>query len=244
VRVQASVVVLGLAIAVPAVAQVRDPNQQVADQQQATQKTQMRTYELILRQAVEHGGQEFAVWTDQVAPGLLLASVSPPIISSIPVPGRGIVFDIQIPEIIPMQNKFLTEMIRRQPQAPPQQTVPGTPTQPTSGRVQGTNGQMTPDLMKTSPAGSPSMDANQRYSEYVRTALIDAILDNIGVLTLKDDETLTVGAMGIDVANTNPLYANTSRKLILHVMGSDMNLFRQGKITRDELRDRIIEKHF
>src|SRR4029079_18315220 len=116
VRVQASVVVLGLAIAVPAVAQVRDPNQQVADQQQATQKNQMRTYELILRQAVEHGGQEFAVWTDQVAPGLLLASVSPPIISSIPVPGRGIVFDIQIPEIIPMQNKFLTEMIRRQPQ--------------------------------------------------------------------------------------------------------------------------------
>lgn len=239
-RVQATVVVLCLASAVSAAAQVRDPDQQVADQHQSAQKNQMKTYEIILLQAVNRGGQEFATWTDQVAPGLMLASVSPPIISSIPVPDRGVVFDIQIPEIIPIQNKMVTEMLRRQPQ----QTLPGTPTQPTSGRVQGSSGQMAPDAMKSSPGGSPSMDANQRYSEYVRTALIDAILDNVGVLALKDDETLTVGAMGIDVANTNPLYANNSRKLILHVKGSDLNLLKLGKISRDELRDRIVEKHF
>ena len=78
----------------------------------------------------------------------------------------------------------------------------------------------------------------------IASALIDAILDNVAVLILKDDDTLTVSAMGVDVVNTNPLYANTSRKLILHVKGADLNLARQGKISRDELRDRIVEKHF
>ena len=74
-RVQASVVVLGLAIAVPVAAQVRDANQQVADQQQAAQKSQMRTYEIVLAQAVTRGGQEFADWANQVVPGLMLPSV-------------------------------------------------------------------------------------------------------------------------------------------------------------------------
>lgn len=238
--VKAFVVVLGLGVVVPAAAQQRDPNQDLADQQQAAQKTQMRTYEVVLRQAVDRGGQEFAAWTNQVVPGLMLAPVSPPLVSSVPIPNRGVVFDIQIPEIIGTQ--LVQQAIGRQPQMVP---VPTTPTQSTSGKVMGSSVQMPDKGSQNTPGGAgSSMSANQRYSEYVRGALIDAILDNSTILTLKDDETLTVAAMGIDVANTNPLYANNSRKLILHVKGSDLNLLRQGQISRDELRNRIVEKRF
>lgn len=243
-RVQASVVVLGLAIAIPAAAQVRDANQQAADQQQAAQKTQMRTYELVLRGAVERGGHEFADWANQVVPGLMLAPAGPTLVSSVPVPERGVVFDIQIPEIIGTQ--VVQNMMGRMPNQQPQ-GLPGTPTQPAAvaGRITGSSTQTKQDSMaQNAPVQNSPLTASQRYSELVRSALIDAILDNVGVLALKDDDTLTVAAMGIDVANTNTLYANNSRKLILHLKGSDLNLARQGKISRDELRDRILEKRF
>ena len=128
----------------------------------------------------------------------------------------------------------------RQPQTPV-----SAPTPPTPGKIMGAGGLVTPDKMSTAPvAPNPSMNANDRYSEAVRAALIDVILDNSVILSLKDDETLTVAAMGIDVANTNPFYANNSRKLILHISGADLNLLHQQKITRDEAKNRIIEKRF
>jgi hypothetical protein len=97
--------------------------------------------------------------------------------------------------------------------------------------------------MRTPPPPAGSMNPNDRYSEFVRAALIDSILDSSIMLTLKDDETLTVSAHGLEL-NPNSLYANDSRKLILHMKGVDLNLLHQGKITRDEARNRMIEIRF
>ena len=240
------IVVLALGATASLVAQQRETNQQLADQQQAAQKSQVRLFELVLQQAVDRGGARLADWALQIDSRFMLTPATPPIISSVPVPDSGVVFDIQIPEIIGTQ--FIERFARTTSPAQPQQ-----PIQPTAGKQQlpqqpgksvGATSTPTPDPMKAGPAAENNLSANDRYSEFVRESLIDAILDGSGVLSLKDNESLTVAAIGIDVAVTNPLYKNQSRKLILHIKGADLALYHAGKITKDEAKNRIIELRF
>jgi hypothetical protein len=245
VKATVAVVLLGASLSSPALAQQREKDQALADQKQAAQKTELRTFELVLRTAVERGGQQFAVWAKRVAPEVMLAPVGPAMISSVPIPERATVFEIQIPEII-----GTSYLVPRVSQMPRPQANAQTPTQPIAGNA-GKAGISANNVIKADPmTANPSdpcegMSPDQCYSELVRLALIDAIIDSSSVLTtLKDDETLTVAAMGIDVANTNPFYANTSRKLLLHIKGADLTLYRQGKISRDDAKNRILEIHF
>ena len=53
-----------------------------------------------------------------------------------------------------------------------------------------------------------------------------------------------VVAIPVDVLVTNPYYRNTSRKLILSIKGEDLAAFRAGKITRDEVKQRIVDTRF
>jgi hypothetical protein len=73
---------------------------------------------------------------------------------------------------------------------------------------------------------------------------MDAILDSSGVLTLRESQWLSVAVVPIDVAVTNPLYRNTSRKLILSIRGDDLAAFRAGRISREEAKLRIVDKRF
>jgi len=245
VRVRAFVVVVGLIGAIPAAAQQREENQALADRQQAAQKNELQLFEMVLRRAVDKGGQELAAWTRQINAPVLLEPVRPPIISSVPVPDGGVVFDIQLPGLI--GTDLLQIFLTRQPMQPPSAQSGAVATVPVGRNVGASNtAGVKGDAMKVPATSNPitSMDPDARYSAYVRSALIDAILDNPGVVTLKDNEMLVVAAKGIDIINTNPLYENTSRKLILYMKGADLNLLRQQKITRDEALNRMIEKRF
>src|SRR5438552_6762252 len=99
VRARALVVVLAAAATAPLVAQQRETNQQLADQQQAAQKSQVRLFELVLQQAVDRGGARLADWALQIDSRFMLTPATPPIISSVPVPDSGVVFDIHVPRI-------------------------------------------------------------------------------------------------------------------------------------------------
>ena len=101
--------------------------------------------------------------------------------------------------------------------------------------------------MQGDPSAGPppqvtSDDADKQYSEYVRQAMIDAILDNSGVLTLKDDQWLAVAVTPVSV--TGPTHKKPSGTLILSIKGADLEQLRQGKISRDEAMRRIVETHF
>jgi hypothetical protein len=247
VRVRAFIVVVSLIGAIPAGAQQREPDQAVADRQQKTQKNELQLFEMVLRHAVDKGGQELASWTREINAPVMLEPVRPPIISSVPIPDGGVVFDIQLPGLLGTDLLQLFLLTRRPIQGASAQA--GNVAVPVSGKpAVGANStsEIRPDKMNVPATPNPvtSMGPDARYSAYVRSALIDAILDNPGVVTLKDNETLTVAAKGIDIINTNPLYDSTSRSLILYMKGSDLNLLRQQKITRDEALNRMIEKRF
>ena len=84
--------------------------------------------------------------------------------------------------------------------------------------------------------------ADRAYSNFVREALIDAMLDSSAVLPLGPDDHLTIAASGIDQPGANLLYQ--SRKLMLTIKGSDLLDLRQGKITREQAKARIVEGRF
>ena len=97
-------------------------------------------------------------------------------------------------------------------------------------------------LSGPAPAPAPRLtgNINLHYTEYVRDAVIDAILDQSGVLTLKEEQILAVAVIPVSV--TGP--PNSSRTLILSIKGGDLSLLRQGKISRDDAKRRIIETRF
>ena len=73
---------------------------------------------------------------------------------------------------------------------------------------------------------------------------VDAILDNSGVLPLKGTDTLVVFASGSDSGIPQSLYESVPRKLILSMSGADLAALRQGAITREAARAKVLEEHF
>lgn len=197
-------------------------------------KAQLNAFSALLRDAVETGGQRLAEWANEIVPGIQLALASNPIVEGTPLPDGSVVFDVRIPEIL---ETSVVLWLRR---VPPQ---PGATPVSRGGRVSGTSVVKSDEMVV--PPGSPvRRTPNQQFSDFVRDALIDTVIDGSRVVAIEQGQWLTVVASGIDVAITNPLYRNTSRKLILSLKGEDVQAYLRGDITRDEVKARILERRF
>ena len=80
-------------------------------------------------------------------------------------------------------------------------------------------------------------DPSEAYTEEVRRALVDAMIENSGALTLGEQEWLTVAAR--DNAPTDPFMPGDQMTLVLRVKGSDLQAFRAGRLTLDQVRARV-----
>lgn len=82
-------------------------------------------------------------------------------------------------------------------------------------------------------------DPNEAYTQEVRAAVIDAMIENSGQLELGDDEWLTVAAR--DNAPAGPFLAGDpdAVTLVLRVKGADLGAFRAGRLTLDQVRQRV-----
>jgi len=236
VRTNGLVLAVALGLAVPAAAGRQAPDDPVARAQalaDAELKAQLTAFSYVLREAVERGGQRLAEWAGQIVPGIELVLAANPTVEATPLPDGSVVFDVRIPEIL--QTSMML-FLRQRPQ-------PGA-TPITRGPVTGT-GVVTGDPMTVPPPGAErSLNPNQQYSDFVREALVDGIINNAGILPLDNGTWLTVAASGADVAVTNPLYRNTSRKLILSLKGDDLQALRRGDLTRDQVRARVVERRY
>jgi len=212
---------------------VSEPTSIEVDAQiEAELKRQTSIFEGVLLHAVQQGGQRLAQWAQQVEPRVVLAQASNPVVQAVPLPDSSLVFNVQVPEIL-QTSVMLFHQLQRPGARPVNQ----------AGRVSGTG--VVPDDPMAGRAEDPdSLDPDRRYSNYVRDALIEALLDGAAVLQLEANQWLTVAASGVDVAVTNPLYRNPSRKLVLSLKGEDLAALRQQRITRDEARARILERRF
>jgi hypothetical protein len=83
-------------------------------------------------------------------------------------------------------------------------------------------------------------DPNAAYTREVKTALIDAMLENSGGLTIGADEWLTVAARDGEPGNRLvPGDAYDQTTAVLRVKGSDLAAYRAGRLTLDEARKKV-----
>lgn len=110
-----------------------------------------------------------------------------------------------------------------------------------------------PAVASTSPTGAASVtdvdrvlltDPNEAYTQEVKTAVIDAMIENSGQLGIGEREWLTVAAR--DNASSGSLMSGSPDvvTLVLRVSGADLSAFRAGRLTLAEMRSRVEVNEF
>jgi hypothetical protein len=190
-------------------------------------KNNIKVFEGALRASVMRAGGKLGQWAAEIA-NVALIFAREPAVRSVPLPDNSVVFHIEVSEVLPTSLSLLDQMRKSAPrQGPTQVGVPGEP--------------------RSLPAPSSSIcksdSVDQCYTELVYQALIDTILDTASVLPLSAGQTLTVACSPIDVTQS-PVLRPPSRQLILMIKGEDIVAMRQGTLSRDAARQRIIERRF
>jgi hypothetical protein len=195
----------------------------------------MLAYESILLDAMDRAGTQLSTWAQQIAPQVYLVRAASPVVTSILGPDNSLSFDIRIAEILPSSLQLFSIYAQNQgaqnvkmPEVGGVPPPPPTPV-PAAPSVRGPSGGLNP---------------NQQYSDYVREAIIDAMVDAALMLPIGAGQTLTVQLSPVNVAVTNPLYYNPSRRLSLYIKGEDLVALRQKTITRDEAKLRVVDRRF
>lgn len=198
------------------------------------------TFEIVLERAISKAGLELSQWADQIVPGVPLVPAAMPVARGVPVGDGSIAFHLEVPEMLGVP---IAIAVLQRPQAAAtgsqQAAANGAPIQ----RVGATGAQIVQPDPTTGPPHSVTTDQfDKQYSDYVREAVIDAMLDQSGMLTLKDNEMLSVAVIPVSV--TAVPSKGMSRDLVLSIKGADLALLREGKISREEAKRRMIETRF
>lgn len=195
---------------------------------QAELKAQIQIFEAVLQRAVLQGAEKLA--TQFNSPYAVLATTTDARARGVPLPS-GMFFDVQVPPLLQTFTRYLSQVQRMPPGGGANQGG-GT------NRVTAT-GVPVPDPM-TPPA--VTMPPDRGYTELVVTALIDAMIDHSGPLSIKDDDYLTIAAS----EPPGPLSSlnNQGETFLLSIKGSDLAAYRQQKISKDEARKRVVLKSF
>jgi hypothetical protein len=143
----------------------------------------------------------------------------------------------QVGRMDPEFQQRFTQLVRRvEAQAQGPQTMRGTVGALSSAQLG----------IPSESARTPSVDPrvldnpNAAYTGAVKDALIDAIIEDSGALTLGPDEWLTVAAR--DNLPRDPLVPGDSvdfSTLIFRIKGSDLTAFRAGRLTMEEARAKV-----
>ncbi len=225
-----------LAVATPALAQQAGP------ETDPVVKEQVNRFEEILRIAIKDAGTQLARQAEAMQPAtqtkVQISFGAAPVVTGVVVPNVGPVFDVQFPPIL-SSNLALLKMWSEFPKA----SQGGQQVSTTPDRVAATR-MPNPDPMGPAVA---SFDPVRSYTNSAREKLIDSLLDWSHMLPLKPGEQVTIVAKDmLDVQPTQPtdLSSRTFRQLILSIKSEDLLAFRQGKITRDEAKQKIVDTRF
>ena len=176
------------------------------------------TFEIALERSIGRAALELSQWAQQIVPDVPLYASAAPVAHGVPVGDASLTFSVEVSEMVGVNMAMAY-------QRPRQQASPN----PNVDRVGATGSQVLPgDPITGSLPRLTTEDFNQHYSDYVRQAVIDTILDQSGVLTLKDDQILAVAVIPVSVTNV-PGYKGVSRNLILSIRGADPGAVAPGQ---------------
>ena len=209
---------------------IPDPQQPPSPDPVEQRKQQARSFAAVLRSAVEIGGQRLQKRVQEIVPTApSLGMAGEPDIVGAPHPDGGFVFHVQVPDILPSYVPLLSLWQRQQPN--PRRPVATAPPGPETDKMAGAVG---PD--------AAVFDPDREYATFVREGLIEAMIENSHALGIGEDGHLVVVASVTAAVRRNPL--DTSRLLILSLTGADLVAYRQNRLSKDEIRARILDRRF
>jgi hypothetical protein len=234
-----------------------------ADPEQVRARQRIFIMEGILKSAVEVGIDSFRRQLSGVMPDdMLLIAGDGPKARGFRLDGYGVFFDVEVPAVRPtlawslrtmnetaalflrdvaqlrerirqavtddaMRSELERGLSRIQQQVAPTQTPV-----PPDGR---------PVAASPPPPGAaPNLEPGAAYTQAVKGALVDAMVENSSSLAIGSDEWLTVAAR--DNSQFSGPVANDFSDvttIVLRIRGSDIAAFRAGSLTADEVRQRI-----
>jgi hypothetical protein len=256
-------VVLG--VAAPAIAQPEPQRQRVDEQMQS--RYDIGVMERVLEQAVQHGAQLVGRMMQSISPNLMLFTGTARA-RGFRLDGYGVFFDVEVPALRPslawslnvmnQQDLGVTSSLRSLKQRV--QTI-------ADGRARTDLEQIIKQLeMHVAPASSvvaaqgpsepgaeaepepaprPAVveDPNRTYTEEVKNALIGAMLNYSGPLSIGPEEWLTVAARdNEDRLSPSDMYDVST--ITLRIRGADLAAFRAGRIDGEEARKRVEIREF
>jgi hypothetical protein len=142
-----------------------------------------------------------------------------------------------------MLQRIQRQMAPPMPPAPP--AAPGRVAAAQSQPAVAAQALPAPDPTTPPPADAAVItDPGEVYTQEVKAALIDTMIEQSGALALGSDEWLAVAAR--DSAPGNALVAGDREGItvILRIKGSDLAAFRAGKLTLEQVRARVATTEF
>ena len=95
------------------------------------------------------------------------------------------------------------------------------------------------------PDAALLQDPSQAYTQEVKAALIDAMVENSGPLGIAPDEWLTIAARdNVRIDRFTPGDPSEVTTIVLRIKGSDLAAYRAGQMTLDEVRTRVDVREF
>lgn len=264
-------VVFALVSPVPAFAQAGAPALPQVEgvpgaPQSTTRGQQVRMMEGVIVAAVRNGAEGLARQLQVAEPGSLIVTGTARA-RGFALEGYGVFFDVDVPQM--KQSVAWSTMVmlrearrqqatsilasnadpelKRQARAELQRIEGGAPVPPggaTPVASAGSNGTVAAQTVDTPGAvGADTRDPNQLYTDSIKTALIDAMLNYSGPMDLARDEWLTIAARDSD-GPLMPGVVDDASTIVLRVKGSDIADYLAKRITVEEARKRVEVKEF
>jgi hypothetical protein len=222
-------------------------------------RNQIRLMEGVLVQAVRLGAEEVSTVMERFEPAGVTVLSGVPRARGFVLDGYGVFFDVEIPD---MNQSVIWSMmnVQRDRQVgnaldslrAALETMPGGP-----GRQQaevalqqviktvgpampptGPQGQPAPAPGQVSATASAMPDPNVLYSESVKGALVEAMLDYSLQMNLGPEEWLTVAARASEGPMPQPGLSDLIT-IVMRVKGSDLSIYHADPAKRDEIRQRV-----
>ena len=237
--------------------------------QNETRQHQVRMMEGVIVAAVRNGAEGLARQLQVAEPGSLIVTGTARA-RGFALEGYGVFFDVDVPQMkqsVAWSTMMLLRDARRQQlqqllasNADPEVKrraraelqrieggpVPiGPPTGDASPVAQTAAGTVVAQTVPDSAAAPApdTRDPNQLYTDSIKTALIDAMLNYSGPMQLAADEWLTIAARDSD-GPLMPGAVDDASTIVLRVKGSDIADFLAKRITPEEARKRVQVKEF
>ena len=245
------------ALAVPAVALAQGQGRTREEQRR---RNQIRLMEGVLVQAVRLGAEEVSAVMERFEPAGVTVLSGVPRARGFVLDGYGVFFDVEIPDmnqslIWSMMNvqrdrqvgnalDSLRSAIQSIPDGPNRQQAQGALEQVTKTvgpamPPRGPQGQPAPAPGQISAAAAPAMpDPNALYSESVKGALVEAMLDYSLQMNLGPEEWLTVAARASE-GPMSPAGLSDLITIVMRIKGSDLSVYHADPTKRDEIRQRV-----